>query len=243
MPPLLEPGDTIWVHDYQLIPVAGLSAASKGNGPDRFLPAHPLSRRPRSSRRCRTTSSSRAPSSPTTWSASRRCATARISPATPSSIWAAAGSMTGASRALAARSRSTRFRSASTPRAFAAEAERNFRSPELRSLATDCRQPVAHRRRRPARLHEGPAGAHPRHRDAAGGWPAYRGRVQFLQIAPPTREGVEAYDAIRSELERLTGHVNGRFGDLSWSPDPLRPPAGVRAAFLPACSAAAASGS
>jgi trehalose 6-phosphate synthase len=48
--------------------------------------------------------------------------------------------------------------------------------------------------------------------------PDYRGRVQFLQIAPPTRESVAAYKAIRAELERLTGHANGRFGDLGWSP-------------------------
>jgi trehalose 6-phosphate synthase len=49
-------------------------------------------------------------------------------------------------------------------------------------------------------------------------WPAYRGRVQFLQIAPPTREGLAAYDAVRGELERMTGHANGRFGDFSWTP-------------------------
>jgi trehalose 6-phosphate synthase len=48
--------------------------------------------------------------------------------------------------------------------------------------------------------------------------PDYRGRVQFLQIAPPTRETVGAYKAIRAELERLTGRANGRFGDLGWSP-------------------------
>jgi trehalose 6-phosphate synthase len=48
--------------------------------------------------------------------------------------------------------------------------------------------------------------------------PDYRGRVQFLQVAPPTRESVGAYKAIRGELERMTGHANGRFGDLGWSP-------------------------
>ena len=46
----------------------------------------------------------------------------------------------------------------------------------------------------------------------------YRGRVQFLQISPPTREGLVAYKTIRGELERMTGHANGRFGDLGWSP-------------------------
>jgi trehalose 6-phosphate synthase len=40
----------------------------------------------------------------------------------------------------------------------------------------------------------------------------------LLQIAPPTREGLAAYDAVRAEVERLTGHVNGRFGDFGWTP-------------------------
>src|SRR5690606_16908485 len=42
--------------------------------------------------------------------------------------------------------------------------------------------------------------------------------VTFLQIAPPTREEVDAYADIRLELETLTGAINGRRGDFNWTP-------------------------
>ncbi|MEO0636346.1 MAG: trehalose-6-phosphate synthase [Pseudomonadota bacterium] len=46
----------------------------------------------------------------------------------------------------------------------------------------------------------------------------WHGNVQFLQVAPPTRTGVEAYDDIRSELEALAGRINGAFGTVDWTP-------------------------
>jgi len=42
--------------------------------------------------------------------------------------------------------------------------------------------------------------------------------VTFMQIAPPTREDVEAYVDIKHELEALTGSINGQFGDFDWTP-------------------------
>jgi trehalose 6-phosphate synthase len=45
-----------------------------------------------------------------------------------------------------------------------------------------------------------------------------RGRVTFMQIAPPTRTSVPEYVSIRRELETLAGHVNGRFADFDWVP-------------------------
>ena len=48
--------------------------------------------------------------------------------------------------------------------------------------------------------------------------PAYRGRVVLSQIAPPTRETLEAYSDIRSELESLAGSINGRYSELDWVP-------------------------
>lgn len=42
--------------------------------------------------------------------------------------------------------------------------------------------------------------------------------VSLLQIAPPTREDVSAYPAIRKELEGMTGSINGRFADINWTP-------------------------
>lgn len=43
-------------------------------------------------------------------------------------------------------------------------------------------------------------------------------RSTLLQIASPTRESVEAYQDIRRDLERLTGEVNGEFGQLGYVP-------------------------
>ncbi len=48
--------------------------------------------------------------------------------------------------------------------------------------------------------------------------PAYRRRVVLSQIAPPTREELDAYSDIRSELESLAGSINGKFGELDWVP-------------------------
>jgi trehalose 6-phosphate synthase len=47
---------------------------------------------------------------------------------------------------------------------------------------------------------------------------SYRGRVVLSQIAPPTREDVEAYSDIRRTLEHLSGSINGRFGEMDWVP-------------------------
>lgn len=42
--------------------------------------------------------------------------------------------------------------------------------------------------------------------------------VTFLQIAPPTREEVNAYSEIRDELEGLAGSINGKYADFNWTP-------------------------
>ena len=49
-------------------------------------------------------------------------------------------------------------------------------------------------------------------------YPASHGRVSLMQVAPPTRSEVPEYRAIRRDLERLTGHINGRFGQPYWVP-------------------------
>ncbi|HYD29821.1 MAG TPA: alpha,alpha-trehalose-phosphate synthase (UDP-forming) [Azospirillaceae bacterium] len=48
--------------------------------------------------------------------------------------------------------------------------------------------------------------------------PENRGRVSFLQIAPPTRADVPEYAAIRRELETAAGHINGQFAEFDWMP-------------------------
>jgi trehalose 6-phosphate synthase len=43
-------------------------------------------------------------------------------------------------------------------------------------------------------------------------------RATFLQIAPPSREDLEAYQDIRAELEAMSGHVNGAHAAIDWTP-------------------------
>jgi len=49
-------------------------------------------------------------------------------------------------------------------------------------------------------------------------YPRFRGQVSLLQIAPPTRDDVEAYRDIREELELRAGHINGLYGTVDWTP-------------------------
>jgi len=49
-------------------------------------------------------------------------------------------------------------------------------------------------------------------------YPQYQGQVVLTQIAPPTRQNVDAYADIRHQLETLAGSINGRFGELDWVP-------------------------
>jgi trehalose 6-phosphate synthase len=42
--------------------------------------------------------------------------------------------------------------------------------------------------------------------------------VVLLQIAPPSREDVHAYQDIRNALERSAGHINGAHADIDWVP-------------------------
>jgi len=49
-------------------------------------------------------------------------------------------------------------------------------------------------------------------------FPAERQRVSFMQIAPPTRSDVHAYQNIRDQLESQAGRINGRYGEMHWTP-------------------------
>ncbi|CCD29065.1 trehalose-6-phosphate synthase [Candidatus Glomeribacter gigasporarum BEG34] len=48
--------------------------------------------------------------------------------------------------------------------------------------------------------------------------PELHGKVTFVQIAPPTRTDVQAYQRIRGALEGEAGRINGRFAQLDWTP-------------------------
>jgi trehalose 6-phosphate synthase len=43
-------------------------------------------------------------------------------------------------------------------------------------------------------------------------------QITFLQIAPPSRGSVPEYRQIRRELERLAGHINGKYAAPDWVP-------------------------
>jgi trehalose 6-phosphate synthase len=48
--------------------------------------------------------------------------------------------------------------------------------------------------------------------------PALRRTVSLLQIATPSRGAIEAYGNLQSDLARLVSDVNGRHGEVDWTP-------------------------
>jgi len=48
--------------------------------------------------------------------------------------------------------------------------------------------------------------------------PEHRRKIHFLQVCPRSREEVDEYRRLRAELDRLTGRINGRFSELDWTP-------------------------
>jgi len=47
---------------------------------------------------------------------------------------------------------------------------------------------------------------------------SYRGRLSLIQIAPPTRSSVPAYQNLRRQVEEAVGRINGLFGREDWLP-------------------------
>ena len=48
--------------------------------------------------------------------------------------------------------------------------------------------------------------------------PALSEKVVLIQIAVPTREGIDTYQDLRTEVNRLVGEINGKFGTPDWTP-------------------------
>jgi trehalose 6-phosphate synthase len=48
--------------------------------------------------------------------------------------------------------------------------------------------------------------------------PDRRALVYLLQIAPPSRTDVQSYQDIRSNLDALSGRINGAYADIDWTP-------------------------
>ena len=45
-----------------------------------------------------------------------------------------------------------------------------------------------------------------------------QGKVFLLQIAPPSRGEVDTYEVIRTDLDELSGRINGEFASVDWVP-------------------------
>src|SRR5216683_859417 len=48
--------------------------------------------------------------------------------------------------------------------------------------------------------------------------PELKGKVILIQIAVPTREGIDTYQDLRTEVNRLVGEINGKLGTPDWTP-------------------------
>ena len=49
-------------------------------------------------------------------------------------------------------------------------------------------------------------------------YPELRGRVTLMQIVVPSRAGVTEYEALKDEIDRLVGRVNGNHAVAGWTP-------------------------
>ncbi|VDY64141.1 Alpha,alpha-trehalose-phosphate synthase [UDP-forming] [Shimwellia blattae] len=49
-------------------------------------------------------------------------------------------------------------------------------------------------------------------------YPEHHGRIRYTQIAPTSRGEVQAYQDIRHQLETEAGRINGKYGQLGWTP-------------------------
>ena len=48
--------------------------------------------------------------------------------------------------------------------------------------------------------------------------PDLKGKVVLIQIAVPTREGIDTYQELRTEVNQLVGEINGKLGTPDWTP-------------------------
>ncbi|HWQ92381.1 MAG TPA: bifunctional alpha,alpha-trehalose-phosphate synthase (UDP-forming)/trehalose-phosphatase, partial [Clostridia bacterium] len=48
--------------------------------------------------------------------------------------------------------------------------------------------------------------------------PAWRGKVVFIMSVAPSRIGIESYQAMKQELEQSIGRIVGAYGNVDWSP-------------------------
>jgi trehalose 6-phosphate synthase/phosphatase len=49
-------------------------------------------------------------------------------------------------------------------------------------------------------------------------YPQLRRKVTLIQVVVPSRQEVPEYEALKREIERLVGEINGRFTEVGWTP-------------------------
>jgi trehalose 6-phosphate synthase/phosphatase len=49
-------------------------------------------------------------------------------------------------------------------------------------------------------------------------YPSYRGKVTLLMLVVPSRSNVDQYQELKEEVDLLVGRVNGEFGTFDWTP-------------------------
>ena len=49
-------------------------------------------------------------------------------------------------------------------------------------------------------------------------YPEHQQKVSYLQVAAKSREDVSEYQALRRELDRKAGNINGRYAEFDWVP-------------------------
>ncbi len=55
-------------------------------------------------------------------------------------------------------------------------------------------------------------------RNALTRYPELRGRINYIQVLVPSREGVGEYQELKNEIERLVTQINGEFTEPGWVP-------------------------
>lgn len=48
--------------------------------------------------------------------------------------------------------------------------------------------------------------------------PQWLGRVILMLLVAPSREGIEDYETLKNEINRLVGTINGKYGNIYWTP-------------------------
>ncbi len=49
-------------------------------------------------------------------------------------------------------------------------------------------------------------------------YPEYRSKVSLIMLAVPSRSKVSHYQKLKKEVDELVGNINGKYGDINWTP-------------------------